>query len=213
MLTNSFSNDAVRRKVIGTCLHWSFADKFHFRTLKNILESPSIYEEFQKENGWGLQTSLAVWFPHFNVSSKNIKCMMSIAHEMYRLWVKVFVVLILVSIWLLVHADHYPISCVPTGSKWLWLWSWCPCIHADCYFIPGVPIGSKWLCLCLASLLIGTPFLVCWQQVSSCVCGVGVLAFMLTTILFIVCWQEVSGCVYDVGVLASMLTVFLFLVC
>ena len=78
-------NYAVRRKVIGECLHWSFADEFHLRTLKNILESPRIHEELQKENGWGLQMRLAVWFPHLNVRLNNIKCMMSIAHEMYRL--------------------------------------------------------------------------------------------------------------------------------
>ena len=78
-------NYAVRRKVVGKCLHWSFADKFHLRTLQNILESPRIHEELQKENGWGLQMRLAVWFPHSNVRLNNIKCMVSIAHELYRL--------------------------------------------------------------------------------------------------------------------------------
>ena len=38
------------------------------------------------------------------------------------------------------------------------------------------------------------------------------LAFMLTGIPFIVYWQWVSGCVCGVGVLASMLTVIPFLV-
>ena len=78
-------NYAVKRKVIGDCLHWSFADKFHLRTLQNVLKSPRIHEELEKENGWELQRRVAAWFPHSNVSIKNIKCMISIAHEMYRL--------------------------------------------------------------------------------------------------------------------------------
>ena len=72
---------AVRRKVIGECLHWSFADKFHLRTLQKMLESPGIHEELQRESGWRLQTKVAAWFPHTYVSIKNAKCMMSIAHE------------------------------------------------------------------------------------------------------------------------------------
>ncbi|KAI9568659.1 hypothetical protein HD554DRAFT_700809 [Boletus coccyginus] len=46
-------------------------------------------------------------------------------------------------------------------NKLLCLWCWCPCIHAHCYFIP-----------CADS--------------NCCVCGVGVLASMLTAISFLV---------------------------
>ena len=77
-------NYVVRRKVIGECLHWSCSDKFHLRTLQNMLKSPRMHRELQ-ENNWGLQTRVVAWFPHINVSIKNIKCMIGIAHEMYRL--------------------------------------------------------------------------------------------------------------------------------
>ena len=75
---------AVRRKVVDECLHCSFADKLHLRTLQKVLKSPRIHEELWRENGWRLQRRVASWFPHTDVSIKNIKCMISIAHEMYR---------------------------------------------------------------------------------------------------------------------------------
>ena len=76
---------AARRKVIGECLDWSFADKLHLRTLQKMLESPRIHEDLQKGSGLWLQRRVAIWFPHVYVSIKNVKCMISIAHKMYRL--------------------------------------------------------------------------------------------------------------------------------
>lgn len=58
-------NYAVRRKVLCNFGAFSNAYKSYCRSLKRMLE-----DNLQQQNGWKMQSRLAIWFPHVYVGVK-----------------------------------------------------------------------------------------------------------------------------------------------